>query len=244
MEEKREDKRGIFLGVIGVLTLIVAIIGASFAYFSVNARSTEDAVTVTAASVKIVYADGQVVQASNLIPSTKAIALETQRRALAGESYQSGGDTINYEMCKDDNGYTVCGIYDFTLTNSGANAVDVTATIIPSSTAPEVEFSNLKFTLYDVTNVAANAEPSAQNGTQVYEGYVSYTEFGLLSNSTATTVNIPGNDTTKKYRLFFWLNEAGALNDPEQGASFAGTINVELAGANANTNITGQANTH
>ena len=31
---EREDKRGVFFGVIGVLTLIVAIIGASFAYFS------------------------------------------------------------------------------------------------------------------------------------------------------------------------------------------------------------------
>lgn len=238
MEERREDKRGIFLGIIGVLTLIVAIIGASFAYFSVNARSTEDAVTITAASVKIVYADGQIVQASNLIPSTKSIALETQRRALAAESYQKDGETIPYEMCKDDNGYTVCGTYDFTLTNSGANAVDVTATIIPSSTTPEVQFTNLKFSLYDITDVAADAAPADQNGTQVHEGYVTYSEFGILSSSTTTTVNIPGNDTTKKYRLFFWLDEAGANNDPEQGASFAGTINVELSGANT---ITGDA---
>lgn len=53
----REEKRGIFLGIIGVLTLIVAIIGASFAYFSVNAKSSDDAVTVQAASVQIVYED-------------------------------------------------------------------------------------------------------------------------------------------------------------------------------------------
>ena len=36
---EKEDKRGIFFGVIGVLTLIVAIIGASLAYFSINAKS-------------------------------------------------------------------------------------------------------------------------------------------------------------------------------------------------------------
>lgn len=239
MEEKREDKRGIFLGIIGVLTLIVAIIGASFAYFSVNARSSEDAVTITAASVKIVYADGQVVQASELIPSSQAVALETQRRALAGESYQKDGETINYEMCKDDKGYTVCGTYDFTLTNSAANAVDVTATIKPSETAPEIEFTNLKFILFDVTDVAETAEASDKNGTKVYEGTVGYEEFSILGSSLDTTVNIPGNDTTKKYRLFFWLNEAGEANNPEQGASFAGTINVDLSGANAN--ITGNA---
>ena len=54
---EREDKRGIFFGVIGVLTLIVAIIGASLAYFSINARSRENALTVQAATVKIVYED-------------------------------------------------------------------------------------------------------------------------------------------------------------------------------------------
>lgn len=52
---EKEDKRGIFFGVIGVLTLIVAIIGASFAYFSINAKSDKDAVKVKAASVQIVY---------------------------------------------------------------------------------------------------------------------------------------------------------------------------------------------
>ena len=42
---EREDKRGVFFGVIGVLTLI----GASFAYFSINASSKQDAVNVSAA---------------------------------------------------------------------------------------------------------------------------------------------------------------------------------------------------
>ena len=82
---EREDKKGIFFGVIGVLTLIVAIIGASFAYFSINTKSNPDAITVNAASVKIVYDDGQELVLNDLIPSTQAVALETQRRALAGE---------------------------------------------------------------------------------------------------------------------------------------------------------------
>ena len=38
---EREDKKGngLFLGIVGVATLIVAIIGASFAYFSALALS-------------------------------------------------------------------------------------------------------------------------------------------------------------------------------------------------------------
>ena len=72
---EREDKRGIFFGVIGVLTLIVAIIGASLAYFSINTKSEDDAVIVQAATVQIVYDAGDEVAITELIPTSKAVAL-------------------------------------------------------------------------------------------------------------------------------------------------------------------------
>ena len=58
----KEDKRGIFFGVVGVLTLIVAIIGATLAYFSINAQSEKNALIVQAASVQIVYEDGNKIE--------------------------------------------------------------------------------------------------------------------------------------------------------------------------------------
>ena len=119
---EREDKRGVFFGVIGVLTLIVAIIGASFAYFSINAKSSDDAVTVNAASVKIVFNEGDKIDMNDLIPSEKSIAMTTLTRALEGRTYkggQDGNEDIPYVACKDNNNYTTCGYYDFTLTNNG-----------------------------------------------------------------------------------------------------------------------------
>ncbi|UKI27558.1 MAG: hypothetical protein L6V91_02835 [Bacilli bacterium] len=113
---EREDKRGVFFGVIGVLTLIVAIIGASFAYFSINAKSSDDAVTVNAASVKIVFNEGDKIAMNNLIPSEKSIAMTTLTRALEGKTYkggQDGNEDIPYVACKDNNNYTTCGYYDF-----------------------------------------------------------------------------------------------------------------------------------
>lgn len=257
-DEKREEKRGIFFGVIGVLTLIVAIIGASFAYFSINTRSRENAVTVNAASVQIVYDDGQDLLLKDLIPSTQAIALETQRRALAGEQYNidDEGNKANYEVCKDDKGYTVCGIYEFTLTNKGVNPVDIMATIEPSAlnsavtdtesgeviTPAEKPFSNLKFIMYDISDVTASTPVEGQNGTKIYEGNMGYTKFGLLADDVTAVRNLPGNGTTKKYRMFIWLNEAGEANNAEQGATFRGTVHIDLAGAE-NGNITGEAST-
>ena len=110
---EREDKRGVFFGVIGVLTLIVAIIGASFAYFSINASSKQDAVNVSAASVKIVYTEGDQIAIENLIPSTREIAMKTLTRGLAGTTHEVEGAQVPYTTCKDDNNYTTCGYYEF-----------------------------------------------------------------------------------------------------------------------------------
>ena len=64
--------RDIFYGVVAVATLIVALVGATLAYFSISANSSEGAVNATAAVVSIEYNDGQQVsaQADELIPAT------------------------------------------------------------------------------------------------------------------------------------------------------------------------------
>lgn len=235
---EREDKRGIFFGVIGVLTLIVAIIGASLAYFSINARSKTDALIVKAATVKIVYEDGDKLNVSDIIPSEKRIAIKSLTRA--GESDGKGG---TYKECIDDNGYTVCGYYDFTLTNEGPNSLDIVAKVIPTALKneehdetgnvtqeAEIGFKNLKFVLYDISD--DNAEFSTLTGLS--DGIISYSEFSLLGSTEKITIE--GNGTVKKLRLFVWLDEAGDSNDVEQGAVFKGTVNIEVLGAE---NITG-----
>ena len=244
----REDKRGIFFGVVGVLTLIVAIIGASLAYFSINAQSRTDALTVQAASVQIVYEDGNKLSVKNLIPSTQTIAMATYSRWLKNESTTEG---VEYQKCIDDNNQVVCGVYEFTLTNNGTNPAEITARVVPTVVTgedelpTETQFVNLKYTLYDITDVAVNEEESTGRvgerigtGTTVQDesgqtvGSVTYTEFKILP--TATT--IAGNGTTKVYRLFIWLDDAGEDNNPEQGAVFNGTVYIDVAGSQ---NITG-----
>lgn len=230
---EREDKRGIFFGVIGVLTLIVAIIGASLAYFSINAQSRDDALNVQAATVQIVYNDGDALTVSNIIPSSKAVALETYRRYLAGETYSAdigGSQTdVPYEKCVDDKGYTVCGVYEFTLTNNGANPVDITAKVIPTTLDEgAIAFQNLKYVLYNTTDATGT-----DNGPMVSEGTVSYTEFSLLADP--VTIN---NGTTAKYRLFVWLDEISDAQDYEQGATFKGTVYINVPGAGT---LTGNA---
>ena len=223
---EREDKRGVFFGVIGVLTLIVAIIGASFAYFSINASSKQDAVNVSAASVKIVYTEGDQIAIENLIPSTREIAMKTLTRGLAGTTHEVEGAQVPYTTCKDDNNYTTCGYYEFSLTNNSENAVKVKAYVVPTAlTEGKVGFSNLMFTLYDRTGIDDKSNDVSG--------------FSLLGSDINTTADLAGKGASKNYRLFVWLNEAGEDNNAEQGAIFKGTIHVDLPGANGD--ITGVA---
>ena len=168
---EKEDKRGIFFGVIGVLTLIVAIIGASLAYFSINAKSEDNALTVKAATVKIVYEDGDKLNVTNIIPSDQTIALRTFTRT--GDDDGQGG---TYKTCIDDKGFTTCGYYDFTLTNDGPTEMEIIAKVIPTAlvkeekneqgevtTKGEIPFKHLKFVLYDRTGISGEFD----NGSNI-----------------------------------------------------------------------------
>lgn len=214
--DSRDNKRGIFFGIIGVLTLIVAILGASFAYFSINVRSSDNALTVQAATVQIVYEQGTQIAIKDLIPSTKEIAERSVTRAPEGNA--SG-----YTKCIDDKGYTVCGFYDFTLTNQGTSPVNVTATVDPTALLEgQKGFSNLKYVMYNITN------SSDEFGTQLYEGTTSYDDFSLLGSDLNESMTLAVGQN--KYRLFIWLDEQGEANDPEQGAIFQGTIHINVQG--------------
>lgn len=236
----REDKRGIFFGVIGVLTLIVAIIGASLAYFSINANSEPDALTVQAATVQIVYKDGGTISVEDIIPSKKDVALETYRRYLAKETYTvdlgEGQTQVQYEKCIDDKNNTVCGVYEFYLTNNGVNPVNITAKVVPTELGEdEIAFKNLKFSLYDITKVA---EGSTDYGTAVVsDGSITYETFNLLP----APISIAGEGKQVKYRLFIWLDEQNVPQNEEQGATFKGTVHIEVPNANTENNgqITG-----
>lgn len=218
-----EDKRGIVFGILGIITLIISIIGATLAYFTASSRSKDDAVTVKAANVKIVYEDGDKVNINNMIPSTKDIALELQRRYLEGETNNK---------CIDENGFEICDYYDFSITNNGEVDINVNISMVPTLlNSEEVGFKNLKFILFDRSTLE---DGSTSNGTKLYESVVpeDYSKFSLAGTNVLLNKN-----GTKKYRLFIWLNEAGSDNDIEQGATFKSYISIE---ANTDGIITGK----
>lgn len=227
MENKKGS--GIFLGVVSVATLIVAIIGATFAYFSTQTNSAEDAVNVTAYEFATT-----VTKVERIYPTTDAL------KELAGQGIiplnptaevkgATGGETnllyaLNKKSCVDDRGYMVCALYKVTLTNGSASDAELNLSI--KTIANGEESVTPKFT--DLTF-------QALNGT---EGNL--TTFGLattLSKDDGTAIDIKENETTKikltvpgnntlEHYFVVYLNEA--TENTDQSTQMGATYNGQL----------------
>lgn len=150
-----ENRRGneIFLGVIGVATLLVAIIGATFAYFSASAQSGNEAIKVQSTELSLGYADDGENLSTDLIPTADEYALlaGTHKKWIAGETYTENGKTyVGKGLCKDSNGNEICGVYEFTIGNPNFTTA---MTIEGTLTSTKNEFENIWFAIYDEANV-------------------------------------------------------------------------------------------
>lgn len=258
-----ENRKGseIFLGVIGIATLVVAIIGATFAYFSANAESEDDAIKATSTSVDLgletITAD--TVIASSLIPAYDNIA--------------KLGEEKDTDRCIDDKGNEICSVYTFMIGNpSTTTAQTVYGTINVQSNS----FDNLYFRIYDITdgNETEIVTPSIFNDkapTETDDGKtiaitkdtdVTYNidatknNSGTLSIATLTTTLAPsatapadvktvsgytlntvdGRTNVKKYKVVVWLRDIGYDQPDDTSSSLIAGINFTTG---TNTGVTG-----
>ena len=260
MENKKGN--GIFLGVIGVATLIVAIIGATFAYFSASTNSTDNAIRVNSTQLSLGYSDDTSKLKTNLIPATDEIAKF------------GATDTTHINTkgaCIDDNGNEVCGVYDFFVGNpSGTTAQKIYANITVVSNT----FDALYFTVLDETGTAVipatsfkfdsdNTNKTAGETKTNANGTVTYTEKEgkavlelkaleqtLLASPTAVadgdkndaskyTLKESGTDKNfRKYKVIIWIRESGKdQTTADAGKAFSAGINITTGGSG--TGVTG-----
>lgn len=161
--ENNSKGSNIFLGVIGVATLIVAIIGATFAFFGAQIEGGSGNLKVNSTTLSLGYEDDTSGIKTNLIPAEYWIAeyaamdqfilnqqeLNSWKTANPDKYYTvdgtAGGKQKNFE-CMDDNGNEICGTYTFTIGNPS------TTTSQPLFASVRVltnEFTDLWFKIYD-----------------------------------------------------------------------------------------------
>lgn len=113
MNENNNKGRGVFYGVIGVATLVVAIIGATFAYFTASATNGANVITGKMANIGFDLAVEKVVDPGAVGGRGMIPMSNTMVEAAANAS------------CTDAAGNAVCQIYKVTVTNQSSAAVFV-----------------------------------------------------------------------------------------------------------------------
>ena len=204
MEELDRNERkgqGTFYIIIAMLTLIVAIVGATFAYFSLSATDP-DTVQGNAAKVGL----SMEVRKVSLDASGDLVPLDETLldKAIAGDV------ATDNKMCVDKNGNTVCQVYEIKVTNEGTAATSVNGTL----TLTAETITNLKWQIMTDQNT-----PVMDSG-----------QFKTVADTTVANNDVieaaPG---TKSYYIMIWIDETeNDQNDSDVGA-FTGVVDFSSA---------------
>lgn len=249
--------RDIFYGIVAVATLIVAIIGATLAYFSITASSNEGAVNATAAIVSIEYNDGQQVtaQADKLIPATLDVVKKVYEETIANLTAEDYDDS---NACIDHNNRQVCSVYRFTVRS------DVERTITATLNNEHNGFQYLSYAVYDVTNskwLKLNDESSEdlalkacsnENENEDDDCYTvnpskTYVQdravnsiFGYtLDRTEVVKQSQKVASATSEYELVLFIKENDSNQNADQGKQYRGTLIVDVLDGGVNGQISG-----
>lgn len=204
MEELDKNERkgqGTFYMIIAMLTLVVAIVGATFAYFSLQA-SDENTIKGNAAQAGLSLEVRKVsVDASgDLVPLDETLL----EKAIKGDS------ATGSQMCVDKNGNTVCQVYEVKVTNEGSAATAINGSLTLSAET----ITNLKWQI-----MTDQSTPVTDTGQ-----FKTTDDTEIAKNDT-----VEANPGTKTYYIMIWIDEIESpQNDSDTGA-FTGVVSFTSA---------------
>lgn len=240
--------RGIFLGVVSVATLIVAIIGATFAWFSASVGTGENDVNLTA------YQFDADLTVERVFPTaenaSKKIIPFVPGKVLR-EGQENETNNMNYALneatkkCVDSSGYLVCSLYKITVTNNGSDAIELDGTVTTIETTKTETGTTL------TANGALKAQIiSYADGKYTYTHDLSKAlalpntgESGklIMDKATLTVGATPAANTAELYVLV-WLNDTTENQSSMMGASYKGQFIFSAVGMGAGNQLTGTFN--
>ena len=197
---ENNNGRGLFYGVIGVATLIVAIIGATFAYFSVNASITNNnGISGDTVNVSDTTITGTLTRVTPSTVSMVPLKTEELQNGITGE----GG-----QQCIDKNGAKVCDIYTLTIKNTSSAPVSLAGNLNITAT----DMTDLRWSLLKSTTSAEGATAKDVNDTVIVANELLAAETG-----------------TKTYYFVIWFNETDQPQNDQAGKSYTGTVSFTAA---------------
>ena len=222
MENKKGS--GIFLGVVSVATLVVAIIGATFAYFSASVSSNEGAIGATAYEFDVKVTNIKMIQPEN-VDSLGGIIPMNVNTQVSGKGMLLYALNDATKKCVDTNDYQVCALYEATLSNGGSQ--DVTLNLAVMTDTNEAGSGGEAFS--DLTFQALNEN----TGTYSLNGAAKtlMTKAGQSVDIENVSITIPAKTTDYKHYFVVYLNEPRNNEDTDEkdqskqmGAKYTGSL--------------------
>ena len=150
-----EKKNVVFLTVLAVATLLTAVVGTTFAYFTatVTGNDTATVTTIKAANLGVTYSDGATVTGTNIIPGwTASKTITVENTSDVDVTYSIYWSNITNTFVNDTNptGNVSEENFYYTVTSSSTDNTSAAATIsgeiampdTPATGANEVAFAN------------------------------------------------------------------------------------------------------
>lgn len=161
MEENKKGANTLY-AVIGIATLVVAIIGATFAYFSATAKNAEIQGTTAEAGGLAIEAKLITENTNNNIIPLNLITKQTLKPEST-DQYVDSEDQFDKAMtnkCKDDLGNNICAVYRVVVSNqSKTSTIQVRGKLNLNS--PTV---NMYWTLIDATTTNEQVTTPGEDG--------------------------------------------------------------------------------
>lgn len=219
---------GIFFGIVSVATLIVAIIGATFAYFSATTESNENAIGVTAYEFKLTLS------VTPVYPTGAAKLIPLNPTTVIPNAPENNNTNLLYALneaknkCIDDSGLQVCALYKVTIYNQASNTVTLrgqlkTKTNVASTELGRTPFANLTYQAVtgspDDNTLALAGDPKTIAAE--VEGVIDIADV-TVSGATMDDDGemVPGEGVTY---VLVYLNDNGDQSS-EMGASYTGQL--------------------
>ncbi len=226
---ENNNGKGIFYGVIGVATLVVAIIGATFAYFASTTNGAQGAAAANSARVSgaLEVAEVKKYIAKDLIPTSGATMLTSYKQSEPTDV----DHPKNNEKCRGASAadasanYGLCSYYTFTVSNTA----DVATTVYLSLKTETNTFGQgesgpanneyLKYCVYKQSDQGStfDTEKPAHACGLVPTG---------ATEEQFTNVNLPATSGTATYSLVIYLENDDAVDQTSKysGKVYTGTV--------------------
>ena len=222
MENKKGS--GIFLGVVSVATLVVAIIGATFAYFSASVSSNEGAIGATAYEFDVKVTNIKMIQPGD-VNSLGGIIPMNVNTQVSGKGMLLYALNDATQKCVDTNNYQVCALYEATLSNGGSQ--DVTLNLAVMTDTNEAGSGGEAFSDLTFQALTENTGTYSLNGT----AKTLKTAPGESVDIENVSITIPEKTPEYKHYFVVYLNEPRNNEDTgekdqskQMGAKYTGSL--------------------